>query len=170
MSLSKNKNTFASILIVVLLLFTSENMRAELQPENNFSIISRIIAAVLTSEHYLNKTDENIISQQLFSEYLETLDPNHLYFTQKDIAYFKEQARPSLYNKLKQGNTEFAFIVYNTLVDKVKKRENYAKSLLKKGFNFNKNENINLIEQKKSGQNLKKNWMISGEKRLKMTF
>ena len=149
MNLSKNKNIFASIILVTLLIFTTHCVRAELQPENNFNIISRIIAAVLTSEHYHNKTDEDIISQQLFNEYLETLDPNHLYFTQKDIDYFKEKAEPSLYNKLKQGNTEFAFIVYNTLMDKVEKRENYAKSIVKEGFDFNINEAYKFDRTKK---------------------
>ncbi len=143
MSLPKNKSAFLSVLLIALLLFTSVSIRAELQPKDNFGIISRIIAAVLTSEHYLNKTNENEISQQLFNEYLETLDPYHLYFTQKDIDYFKKEAGPSLYNKLKQGNTEFAFIVYNTHMDKVKKREKFAKSLVKKGFDFNKDENFN---------------------------
>ncbi len=116
------------------------NIFADLQPEDNYAIISRIISAVLASEHYTTKTNEVEISEQLFNEYLETLDPNHLYFTQKDINHFRRLAAPSLYNKLKKGNTEFAFIVYNTLVDKVKERENFAKKLVKKGFDFSKDE------------------------------
>ena len=137
---TKNKNVFFPVFCAVLLLFISGSVKAVLQPKDNFGIISRIIVAVLASEHYKNTINENDISRQLFDEYLETLDPNHLYFTQKDIDYFKKQASASLYNKLKQGNTEFAFIVYNALLDKVKKREKFAKSLVKKGFDFTKCE------------------------------
>ena len=140
MSLSKDKNVVFSILCAVLLLFISGSINAELQPKDNFGVISRIIVAILASEHYKNTTNEDDISRQLFSEYLETLDPNHLYFTQKDIDYFKKRACTSLYNELKQGNTDFAFIVYNALVEKVKQREKFAKSLVKKGFSFSKSE------------------------------
>ena len=142
MNFPKNKKSFLSIFFTALLLFVSGDISAELQPKDNFGIISRIIAAVLTSEHYLNKTNEEEISQQFFNEYLETLDPNHLYFTQEDIEYFNQKAKPSLYSKLKQGNTEFAFIVYNTHVKRVREREIFAKSLAEKGFDFSKNEDF----------------------------
>ena len=138
-----NPGKIKSILFfcIFIFLFTFySNVFADLQPGDNYAIISRIITAVLASEHYTTKTNETEISEQFFNEYLETLDPNHLYFTQNDINHFRRLAAPSLYDKLKKGNTEFAFVVYNTLVDKVKEREKFAKKLVKNGFDFSKDE------------------------------
>ena len=69
----------------------------------------------------------------------KTLDPNRLYFTQKDVDSLKKEGGV-LYDKLKKGDTSFAFIAYNTLVAKVKERDAYAKSIIKHGFDFTKNE------------------------------
>jgi carboxyl-terminal processing protease len=142
MSNSKHKLYSIVCSIVLLLSIFSFNSFAAtvLTPEKNFGIIARIITAVLAGEHYIYKSDEKKLSKEFFNEYLKNLDPNHLYFTKTDVAYLKQAAGPSLYNKLQNGDTSFAFIAYNKLLLKVEEREEYTAELIKKGFNFTKDE------------------------------
>ncbi|HJO95835.1 MAG TPA: carboxy terminal-processing peptidase [Victivallales bacterium] len=141
----KVKQKFCAVTCAIVLLLTifSFNTFAEkaLAPEKNFGIIARIITAVLAGEHYIYKSDEKKLSKEFFKEYLNSLDPNHIYFTETDITYLKQAAGPSLYNKLQNGDTSFAFIAYNKLLLKVEEREKYTAELIKKGFDFTKNEN-----------------------------
>ena len=129
------------LFILFTFLSFSTNSIAEVQPENHFGIISRIIVSVLGNEHYINKTDDTEISEQLFEEYINVLDPNHIYFTQVDIDSFKAEAGP-LYSKLKQGDTLFAYTVYNNLINKVKDREKFSKTLIDSGFDYSIDESF----------------------------
>ncbi|MCP4180692.1 MAG: tail-specific protease [bacterium] len=150
--MSNVKHKFYSIACSIILLVTvfSFNSFAEtaLTPEKNFGIIARIITAVLAGEHYIYKSDEKKLSEDFFKEYLNSLDPNHLYFTKTDIAYLKQAAGPSLYNKLQNGDTSFAFIAYNKLLLKVEEREKYTAKLIKHGFDFTKDENYTFDRSK----------------------
>ena len=117
-----------------------------------------------------SKIDENSVSQQFFNEYIEALDPNRLYFTQKDIDHFQRRASTPLYNGLKQGDTEFAFVVYNTLVDKVGKREKFTKSLIEEGFDFTKGENYKFDRKEAAWAKSEEELTTYGEEKSKMTY
>lgn len=126
----------------VLFLFITINLNAALEPEYRFGIISRIVCAVLASEHFNHQPDAKVLSDELFNEYLKTLDPNHLYFTQTDVDDFKKNISGDLYTNLTRGDVSFAFIVYNRLLQKIKERDEFSKDLIKKGFDFTENENF----------------------------
>lgn len=137
------KYLFKLFLLPLLLLFLfSAPLNASLEPEYRFGIISRIVCAVLASEHFNRQPDLKVLSDELFNEYLKTLDPNHLYFTQIDIDDFKKGISGDLYTNLSRGDVTFAFIVYNRLLDKVKARDEYSKELIDKGFDFTENEDF----------------------------
>ncbi|MEI6055509.1 MAG: hypothetical protein WCR55_05540, partial [Lentisphaerota bacterium] len=128
------KYLFNFFLLPLLLLFLfSAPLNAALEPEYRFGIISRIVCAVLASEHFNHQPDQKLLSDELFDEYLKTLDPNHLYFTQKDLDDFKYGISGDLYTNLSRGDVNFAFVVYNRLLDKVKVRDEYSKNIIKKG-------------------------------------
>jgi len=137
------KYLFNFFLLPLLLLFLfSAPLNAALEPEYRFGIISRIVCAVLASEHFNHQPDQKLLSDELFDEYLKTLDPNHLYFTQKDLDDFKYGISGDLYTNLSRGDVNFAFVVYNRLLDKVKVRDEYSKNIIKKGFDFTQNEDF----------------------------
>lgn len=137
------KHLFKFYLFPLLLFFLfSATLNAALEPEYRFGIISRIVCAVLASEHFNHQPDQKLLSDELFDEYLKTLDPNHLYFTQKDVDDFKKGISGELYINLSRGDVTFAFVAYNRLMDKVKFRDEYSKGLIKKGFDFTQNEDF----------------------------
>jgi carboxyl-terminal processing protease len=128
--------------LVSLFAFTFQISAKELAPKYNYAIITKIVASILTGdhfEHHFNLTPYRI-SNELFSNYLEKLDPNHIYFTQKDVDFLKSTISTNLYKELEAGDTSFAFRAYNLFVKKVEKRTGYAKKLLDEKFDFNIDE------------------------------
>lgn len=159
------KNFKIFVCSFLFLIFTSSLLVAALEPEYRFGIISRLITAIFASENYVH-IDPNGLSEQLFQEYLKALDSNHLYFIKKDIDDFRDQAG-DLYARVCRGDTSFAFVAYNNLVEKVKLREEYAKNVVKKGFDFNENEDYEFDRSKIDWSDSEKELDAIWEKKLK---
>ena len=51
--------------------------------------IATATAYMLTNYHYLKKPFDEAVSSQFLDRYLETLDPQHIHFTQADLAEFE---------------------------------------------------------------------------------
>src|SRR5664279_1136711 len=51
--------------------------------------IASATAYMLTNYHYLKKPFDESVSSQFLDRYLETLDPQHIHFTQADLADFE---------------------------------------------------------------------------------
>lgn len=128
-----------------LLLFSLPLFSA-LEPEYRFGIIARLITAILAGENYAHP-DPDDLPAQFFREYLKALDPNHLYFIKKDVNDLKDQSG-DLYASVCKGDTAFAFVAYNKLVEKAKLREEYAKNFVKKGVDF-KNDDDYIFDRSK---------------------
>jgi len=129
---------FRTFVFSFFLLVVTSSLFAALEPEYRFGIIARLITAILAGENYA-RPDPGGLSEQFFWEYLKALDPNHLYFSKTDINDFRNQAG-NLYSRVCRGDTSFAFAAYNKLVEKAKMREEYAKNLVKKGLDFDEED------------------------------
>jgi len=103
------------------------------------SLISQMVAKVLTQNHYRQLPLTDKVSAQIYDEYFKTLDPNRLYFTKQDLDKF-EMYRNLLNNKLTAGDNQFAFMVYDVYRDRIKEYRNFAEEYLKKPFDFNVDE------------------------------
>lgn len=159
----KLKFLFLCLSILIFFIFTSVNVTIALEPQPDFGVITKIVAAVLATEHYNAQKIANAetLSEQLFNEYLKALDPNQLYFTQKDIDYLSSISE-NTYENLKNGDISFAFASYNLLMKKVRIREDYVKELLKHKFDFKIKENYEFDRSKaqwaKSEEELNEIW------------
>src|SRR5213594_2396781 len=67
------------------------------------------VGRLLEQGHYSRKKLDEKISQQFLKNYLEGLDYNHLYFTQKDVDLFVAKFGSTLNNDVLLGNPEPAF-------------------------------------------------------------
>lgn len=93
----------------------------------------------LDRSHYKKISLDDDLSKKTLNRYLDLLDSNKLYFYTSDIEQFK-QNELDIDNQLKQGNPELGFEIYKVFRKRIKEREEYAKALLEKGFNFNLDE------------------------------
>ncbi len=91
------------------------------------STIARVAARTIAHEHYMQYMLDDEISANLLDEYIRTLDPQRLYFRQADIAYFSSFRRV-LDDFLLEGDIDFAFDVYRTLVTRVGEWHSFIQS------------------------------------------
>lgn len=136
----KNRENFLSRMLLVSVLFFGILIPAsgyEYDPE--IGVIARITANILADQQYCKRKIDDSLSQDLYKEYIKTLDPAKLYFTKEDLAEFSK-AQKSLDDQLKRGDISFAFNVYERLLKRMKEYQKFADKTLAKGFDFSKDE------------------------------
>ncbi len=111
--------------------------------------IASVTAYMLTNYHYLKKPFDDTVSSQFLDRYLETFDPQHIYFTQADLAEF-EAYRTNL-DDLTQHRTPRrltpapACAIFNRFMERLEQRVAYADDLLKhEKFTFDTDERITI--------------------------
>ncbi len=106
------------------------------------------VGRVLEQTHYSRKKLDDSVSKLLLKNFLEGLDYNHLYFTQKDIDTFTKKYETSLDDDILFGNTEPAFTIYNLYKKRVEDRVAKVKEALKQKFDFKSERTIEVNRQK----------------------
>jgi carboxyl-terminal processing protease len=129
--------------------------------------IASATAYMITNFHYLKKPFDEAVSSQFLDRYLETLDPQHIHFTQGDLAEFEHyrtnlnrltlagrdpgtpRANTDVFSRY-PGDTKPACEIFNRFMERLQQRTAYADELLKREkFTFDQDERI-LINRKQS--------------------
>ena len=91
--------------------------------------IATLTAYLLQLHHYLKKPFDESVSSQFLDRYLETLDPQHIHFTQADLAEF-EHYRTNLNHLTSTGrrpsDTRPACEIFNRFMERLEQRTAYA--------------------------------------------
>ncbi|HEX5177388.1 MAG TPA: hypothetical protein VFV83_10180, partial [Chthoniobacteraceae bacterium] len=80
------------------------------------------VGRLLEQGHYSRKKLDDTVSRQLLKNYLEGLDYNHLFFTQKDVEGFNAKYATTLDEAISQGFPEPAFAIYDAYKKRVEDR------------------------------------------------
>ena len=115
-----------------------------LAPGPNDGRIAYVTARLLEQNHYLRHPLDDDFSEKFLDRYLETLDPQHIHFTEGDLAEF-EMYRTNLDNLTLTRNgvadTTPAYKIFNRFRQRLDERVAYAQALLKtEKFEFNTDE------------------------------
>ena len=103
---------------------------------------------LLEQGHYSGRKLDDAMSKLQLKNYLEGLDYNHLYFTQKDIDQFTEKYATVLDDDILFGNTEPAYTIYDLYKKRVEDRVAKVKVLLKEKHDFKSDKSIEVNRQK----------------------
>jgi len=117
-------------------------------PEKD-KILLYILRNILTRSHFVVKDMNDDFSEYVFTEFIDGLDPNKRYFTQKDIKDF-EKYKYDIDNQLLNEDISFYNLVYGRFTSKIKNAKSYYKDLLEKPFNFKKKESIDVNYEQSS--------------------
>ena len=101
--------------------------------------ISKVVAKLIQDYHYSGTKLNDEISALFFDEYFLRLDPNRYFFLQSDIDEFSPK-KTILDDLILIGNINFAFEVYERLLQRIEERVKYVEKVVKKGFDFTKDE------------------------------
>ncbi|WP_199099933.1 carboxy terminal-processing peptidase [Dyella sp. ASV21] len=118
-----------------------------LKPTTTQAQAAQLSARFLTRFHYDAQPLDDAMSQKIYKAYLDSLDGEKVFFTQADLAKFaplKTQFDDAIWNQDLGG----PFSMFNLYVMRAVDRMNYARGLLKQGFDFNTNESYNYDRKK----------------------
>ena len=129
----------AVIWLAAVLLVPDGAQAANRQPPSYYSQITRRVAQYLPGDHLTRHPLDDAMAGRVWTNYFNTLDYEHVFFTQDDINRF-QAVIPQLDDMLQNGDTAFAYEVYEVFLVRVRDRYAYVQELLKAGFNVHTNE------------------------------
>ena len=121
----------------------------ELKPAPQEVRAAHLAAELLSRYHYKMPPVDDALSQKIFDKYLKSLDPEKLFFVQADIDKFSRD-RARLGVALLQEDLSTPFAIFNLYGQRAAERFEYARALLKTGFDFQKNESYQLEREKEA--------------------
>jgi carboxyl-terminal processing protease len=110
-----------------------------LKPLSEQPKAAHLAAELLTRHHYKPVPLDDALSAKIFDRYLKLLDGEKRFFVQSDIDHL-EAARTSFDDAIYNEYLGLPFAIFNLYTQRVVERFTYARSLLKDGFDFRKNE------------------------------
>jgi carboxyl-terminal processing protease len=136
---------FSCVSLALLLLWSPVGLRAD-EPDPGQIEIS--VARLLEQGHYSRRKLDEKVGQQLLKNYLEALDYNRVYFTQKDVDGFTSKYGNTLDNDILLGNPDPAFKIFKVYRQRVEDRIAKTKEALKGKFDFTSDRMIEVNRQK----------------------
>ena len=118
-----------------------------LKPNVSQNQAAVLAARFLTRFHYKATPLDAKMSQQIFDRYLDSLDPDRLFFVQADIDRFTPM-RDKLGNAIYDEDLSVPFAMFNLYEQRVNERTAYARDQLKKGFDFTQDESYRYQREK----------------------
>ena len=132
-----------TLLLATLLFASSIQTKAANSDPDKDKILVYILRNILTRSHFVVKDMNDDFSEYVFNEFIDGLDPNKRYFTQKDIKDFSK-FKYEIDNQLIKEDLSFYNLVYDRFSTKIKGAKSYYGNLLAQPFNFKKNETIDV--------------------------
>ncbi len=109
------------------------------KPEPHFARIAGRVARFLPREHLSRLPFDETLSARAWTNYVSSLDPGRIYFLQSDLDRFHVHKK-ALSETLRQGDTQFAYDVFDTFVARVQDRRDHVALLLEQGFDYDRPE------------------------------
>ena len=127
------------LLAFALAAFNAAQAAPQLMPQEQQAQAALLSAKVLGHYSYRDIALDDRLSSKIFDNYLKQLDSEKIFFLQADIDHFA-YARTKLDDAILDENLSIPFGIYNLYQQRIAERYVYARSLLKKGFDFSKKE------------------------------
>ena len=103
-------------------------------------LTARVLCDVMAEAHVLRRPFDESLSPRAWTNFVDSFDPQHLYFTAEDIAAF-EPARTRYAALLAAGDVSFPSNVFARFVSRVEDRNAFVRGLAGAAFDFDADEN-----------------------------
>ena len=129
----------SGIALAVLYGFTLANTSS---PEKD-KLLIEIMAYVLERGHYDPETIDDTFSENVFMNYLESMDGQHRFYIQADVNNFN-QFKTELDDQIKESKLDFFDYTYKKYIQRLEQIKAFYKPLLDRPFDFSLNEEMDL--------------------------
>jgi carboxyl-terminal processing protease len=138
---------FALLSITQATLAVSATPIPVISPLPQQSEAAHLSAEVLTRYHYKPVKLDDASSAKIFDNYIKSLDSQKIFFLQSDIDRIAD-AKTKLDDAILKEDLTIPFAIFNLYEQRLVERNNYARSLLSKGFDFTKDESYEITREK----------------------
>ena len=129
----------SGIALAVLYGFTLANTSS---PEKD-KLLIEIMAYVLERGHYDPETIDDTFSENVFMNYLESMDGQHRFYIQADVNNFN-QFKTKLDDQIKESKLDFFDYTYKKYIQRLEQIKAFYKPLLDRPFDFSLDEEMDL--------------------------
>ena len=110
--------------------------------------VAQTVGELLEKAHYGRRRLDDTVSRQFLKNYLERLDYNHLFFTQKDVDGFSAKYATTLDDSIMAGDLDPAVKIFDVYRKRVEDRVAKVKALLQEKFDFSGTRSVEINRQK----------------------
>ncbi|MDA3933680.1 MAG: carboxy terminal-processing peptidase [Gammaproteobacteria bacterium] len=144
----------SAVLVLMSVVLVSLTAPANVNNDNNEALalltpteqqrqISGLTRRFIGQYHYQPAAIDDALSDQMFTQFLDSLDPSKAYLLQSDIDYFSRY-KTRLDDYLRRDDASPAFEMFNIYRQRVTERTAVAQQLLDSDFDFNVPEKLEL--------------------------
>jgi carboxyl-terminal processing protease len=133
-----------------------------LAPTREESIVTRQMALLMDTQHYLNMPLDANTSRRILEMYLDNMDSDHSLFLASDIDEFRKKYADNLGAMMKKGDLTAAFDIQKRFSQRLKEYYDYSLIQLHKPQNLKRTDSLNTDREKapyfKNTTDLHKYW------------
>jgi carboxyl-terminal processing protease len=107
----------------------------ELEPSMDQRYATNLATRFLTNWHYKDTRLDDALSEVIFDQYIEMLDPNRSYFLASDIAAF-ERYQTNLDDALRHSDLQPAYEIFNIYLERVRERVAFSRQAAHQPMDF----------------------------------
>jgi len=159
---------FKFLLPVVFIMGLSTSFKKVENTDPKDKILITILNYVLTQWHYHPQDINDSFSNNLYTNFIEDLDPTKRYFLQADINEFSKY-KNELDDQIKNEDISFFNLVFERFSQRTDESKAYYKEILKNSFNFTIKDTLNVDYETKQYAASKNELLLNWEKQLKFS-
>ena len=159
-------------IIVPLVLLTgvlfSFNFFNKPDPEKDRNLMA-VLRYVLTQGHYQPATIDDAFSEELYTKFIDVLDPTKHYFLQADIDEFSVYKK-EIDNQILADDLTFFYTVYDKYLTRFAESKTYYQTILSQPIDVNVNESYSVDYEKATFPKDKEELLDIWKKQMKMRY
>ena len=105
-------------------------------------IVAELVGRLLEQTHYARRPIDDAVSKEFLRNYLEAYDYNHMILERSDVDEFEAKYGATLDDRIKDGDVEAAYEIYDRVVKRLEERVVLVKSFTSSTFTFTNDDKI----------------------------
>jgi|CXWL01.1.fsa_nt_gi carboxyl-terminal processing protease len=105
-------------------------------------IVAELVERLLEQTHYTHRVVDDAVSKEFLRNYLDSYDYAHMIFEKSDIDEFEAKYATTLDDRIKDGDVEPAYEIFDRVVKRLEERIALIKNLTSSTFTFTTDESI----------------------------
>ncbi|MBI2386265.1 MAG: carboxy terminal-processing peptidase [Elusimicrobia bacterium] len=105
-------------------------------------IVAELVGRLLEQTHYARRPIDDAVSKEFLRNYLEAYDYNHMILEKSDVDEFEAKYATTLDDRIKDGDVEAAYEIYERVLMRLDERVALVKTLTSSTFTFTNDDKI----------------------------